>query len=497
MNFNRNHNPTRESFQRTFQQFQSLWRDWLGQLTFILLALYALYRWRQWAAIFVAILLIGMFHQRILSILTECFACINDFFLGTPVNGDVNTREGGLIQGIGNVAGCLWGWVLKPFQPRETKEIPPVEGESRKAAFLRRLADSIDNEKDDGFRKRKAEALRRHADLAAERYSRKQEKRRQKAMEYSAKSLLVWTHLIGAVILTVLIVVFIAGELVITLQTLLGMMDVPLPEVLDESPLFKSFEMMTAAVLVCAGILFGIYILDLLGFLPLIPLHLLSINVQRIMLGLVICCCVGTFVVVGSLAAYRCVSLQDGMDADMIGEPMTGDVTDLLGAVPTGMESASSETLTATDMEAKLITISLVGISLLGAIGTILAFNGPVVLLVFLTLGAVALISGGMAAFGLLTRLLYWLTMIGYSILHMILNALLGMMVMVARPFVQIFALHRTDLANDDGDNTELSSGLPPRESPRTAAATGQNDQQSEADQSPFDSSDAEWNPLA
>ena len=493
MNFNRNHNPTRESFQRTFQQLQSLWRDWLGQLTFILLVLYALYRWRQWAAIFIAILFIGMFHQRILSILTEFFACINDFFLGTPVDGDVNAREGGLIQGIGNVAGLLWGWVLKPFQPREPKEIPPVEGDSRKAAFFRRLADSIDS--------RKAESLRRRADLVAERYSRKQEKRRQKAMEDSSKSLLTWTHLIGAAILTILLVVFIAGELVITLQTLLGMMDVPLPEVLDASPLFKSFEMMTAAVLVCAGILFGIYILDLLGFLPLIPLHLLSINVQRIMLGFVICCCVGTFVVVGSLAAYRCVSLQDGMDTDVMGEPMTGDVTDLLGAVPTGMESASSETLTATEMEAKLITISLVGISLLGAIGTILAFNGTVVLLVFLTLGVVALISGGMAAFGLLTRLLYRLTMIGYSILHMIVNALLGMMVLVARPFGQIFALHRTDLTNDEGDNVEPPAGrrdeLPPRESPRTVAPTVQNDQQSEANQSTFDSSDAEWNPLA
>jgi len=509
MNFNRNHNPTRESFQHTFQQLRNLWQDWLGQLTFIILAIYAIYRWRQWGAIFIVILLIGMFHQRILSILTEFFACINDFFLGTPVYGDVNARQGGLIRGIGNVAGQLWGWVLKPFQPREPKEIPPVAGEGRKAAFLRRLADSIDNKIPSNpplekggrgdFRSRKAESLRRRADLAEEKYSRKQEKLHQKAIEDSGKSMLAWTHLIGAVILTVLIVVFIAGELVITLQTLLGMMDVPLPEVLDESPLFKSFEMMTAAVLVCAGILFGIYILDLLGFLPLIPVHMLSINVQRIMLGLLICCCVGTFVVVGSLSAYRCVSLQGGMDMDMMEEPMTGDVTDLFGAAPAGVASALSNrnpTLTTTDTEFKLISISLIGIALLGALGAILAFNGPVVLLMFLTLGAVAVVSGGFAVFGLLTRLFHWIIMIGYSILHMILNALLGMIAMVARPFVRLFSIHFPDLSNGDGDNVELSPGLPPRESPRTVEPTARNDQPSEADQSTFDSSDAEWNPL-
>ncbi len=146
MNFNGNQDPTRESVQRTFQQLQNLWQDWLGQLTFIVLAVYALYRWRQWAAIFIAILFIGMFHQRILSIFTECFACLNDFFLGTPVNGDVNAREGGLVQGIANVASRLWDWVRKPFQQREPKEIQPVTGEGRKATLLRRLADSIDYE---------------------------------------------------------------------------------------------------------------------------------------------------------------------------------------------------------------------------------------------------------------------------------------------------------------------------------------------------------------
>ena len=360
------------------------------------------------------------------------------------------------------------------------------------------------------LRRQKAEALRRRADLAAEKYRQKQEKLQKKALEDSAKSMLAWTHFIGAVILTALVVVFVAGELVITLQTLLGMMDVQLPELLDESPIFKSFETMTAAVVVCAGILFGIYILDLLGFLPLMPIHLLSINVQRIMLSLVICCCVGTFVVVGSLAAYRCVSLQGGMDMDMMEEPMTGDVTDLFEAAPAGVASALSNhnlTLATTDTEIKLISISLIGIALLGALGAILAFNGPVVLLMFLTLGVVALISGGTAVFGLLTRLLHWIIMIGYSILHMILNALLRMMSFVARPFVRLFSLRGTD--HDGGDNTEPSSGrrdeLPPRGTPRIVNSPPQNDIQSppqsnpqpEADQTSFESSDAEWNPLA
>ena len=513
MNANRNHNSIQEPVQRVFQRLCNLWQDWLGQLTFIVLAIYALYRWRQWAAIFIAILFIGMFHQRILSIFTEFFACINDFFLGTPtpVNGDVNERSGGLVQGITNVASSLWGWVRKPFQQREPREIPQTTGEGRKAASLRQLADSIDNSKD-GFKRRKAEALRRRADLAEEKYRRKQEKLRQKALEDSAKSPLAWTYLIGGVILTALMVVFIAGELVITLQTLLGMMDVPLPRVLDESPLFKSFEVMTAAVLVSAGILFGIYIFDLLGFLPLIPVHLLSISVQRIMLSLIIGCFVGTLVVVVALAAYRSVSLQGGMDVGTMEEPMTDDVTARFEAVPAGVASAPSNynpTLTTTDMEAKLIFISLVGISLLGLIGAIFAFNGPVVLLMFLSLGVMALISGVTAVFGLGTRLLHWIIMIVYSILHMVLSTLLRMASMVARPFVRLFCLRSTDLNNDAVDNIEPSSEqgeeLPPRESPRIVEPPPQNDLQSPpqsdpqsgADQHPFEPSDAEWNPLA
>ena len=385
------------------------------------------------------------------------------------------------------------------------------------------------------FRRQKAEALRRRADLAAEKYRQKQEKLHQKALEDSAKSMLAWTHFIGAVILTALVVVFVAGELVITLQTLLGMMDVQLPELLDESPIFKSFETMTAAVVVCAGILFGIYILDLLGFLPLIPVHLLSISVQRIMLSLMVCCCVGTLVVVGSLAAYRCVSLQGGMDMDMMEEPISGDVIDRFEMVPAGVTPASAEphsTLTTTAAEAKLISISLIGISLLGAIGAVLAFNGPVTLLLFLTIGIMALITGVMAVFGLFIRLLRWIIIIVYSILHMILNALLGMMTMVARPFVRLFSLRGTDLSNENIDNTEhtgTGTQLPPREPPRIVEPSQQNanqgfephssseqaeepplresapivetppqdEPQREADQSPFRSSDEEWNPLA
>jgi len=532
MNTNRNHHLRPEQNQRMFQDLRERWQAWLGQLAFILLALCALLKWRQWAAIFIAILLMGMFHQRVLAIVTECFACLNDLFLGNAVNGDVNAREGGLVQGVANVANRLWGWVRKPFQPREPKDIPPVTGEGRKAAVLRRLAGSIDGEKD-GLKRQKAESLRHRADLAAEKYQKKQEKLRQKAMEDSTKSMLSWTHLIGAVILTALTVIFIAGELVITLQTLLGMMDVQLPKVLDENPIFKSFEIMTAAVLVSAGILFGIYILDLLGFLPLIPVHLLSITVQRIMLGLMTCCCVGTVVVVGALAGYRCVSLQGGMDADMMAEPMAGDVIDRFEMVPAGVTPASPEphsTLTTTDAEVKLISISLIGISLLGAIGAILAFNGPVTLLLFLTVGIMALITGVTAVFGLFTRLLRWIIMILYSLLHMLLNALLAMAAMVARPFVRVFSIHGTDINNDGEDNTEtfpqqgenLPPHQPPRivetsqqnadggsdsdqmsESPRIVETPTQDEPQTEAEQTPqeertsFEPSNAEWNPLA
>jgi hypothetical protein len=526
MNANRNHNSTPERLKR----LHNLWQDWLGQLTFIVLAIGALLYWRQWAAIIIAILFIGMFHRRILSIFTEGFACLNDFFLGTPVNGDVNARSGGLVQGVANVTRSLWGWVRKPFQQREPRAIPPPYprtqglevGEGHKAASLRRLADAIDNQippnppfPKEGkrglgdFRGQKAESLRRKADLAAEKYQKKQEKLRQKAMEDSAKSPLAWTHLIGAVILTALMVVFIAGELVINLQTLLGITDVPMPKILAESPLFQSFEMMTAAVLVCAGILFGIYILDLLGFIPLIPVHLLSLSVQRIMLIIVIGCGVGTIVVGGALATYRCVSLQGGVD--IMEEPMTGDVTDRFGAVSVGATSAASKhqlTLTTTDMEAKLISISLVGIALLGLIGAILAFNGPVTLLLFLTLGIMALITGVTAVFGLFVRLLRWIIMILYSLLHLGLNALLGMMATVARPFVRMFNIHGTDISND-GDNTEeLSSQaeeLPPREPPRIVETPPPNDPQTPPQHEPpppeveppnFKPSDTEWNPL-
>ncbi|MFQ6043311.1 MAG: hypothetical protein ACE5PV_20860, partial [Candidatus Poribacteria bacterium] len=233
--------------------------------------------------------------------------------------------------------------------------------------------------------------------------------------------------------------------------------------------------------------------------------------------SLVIGCCVGTFVVAGSLAAYRCISLQGGMD--MMEEQMTGDLTDRFDSVSEGATSAQENqnpTLTSTVMEDKLIFISLVGIALLGLMGAIFAFNGPVVLLVFLTLGIMALITGVTTVFGLFIRLLRWIIMIVYAILHMILNALLGISAMVARPFVILFSIHGTDINNDGEDNED---NVPPQQPPRIVETSQQNANQPssspqseeappdnpqtvvdqtlpEEDGPSFKPSDAEWNPL-
>lgn len=488
---------------RIYQQFRELWDDYLGQLTFILLALYVLYRWQIWAAIFISFLLVGMFHRRVSSILTELIGQINEFFLGTPVNeSEEDAREGGIVPAVRRLAKKVFSWVRKPFQPREPQDIPPVTGTGRKASFLLGLADFIDG-REDGFWHRKAEMLRRRADQATTKYLKKQERIRQKEIENAKKGQLCWTHLIGGLVLSALMIIFIAGDIFINLPTVFGMMGKELPDKLTGNHLFNSFEMLTVAVLIGSGILFGIYIFDLWGSIPLIPVHLFSLRVRRCLLGLMMFCILGTLFTEGVLAFYRGYSLQESTEIEMIDTTGDGDITSRLDAqnpVSTSTPSMASfdQMMKVTDTESKLIYASLVGVSLLATTGSILAFSGPIILVMFLGLGIVAAIGGVVSLFSWLLGLIHRLFMFVLGFIYTLTNMFLGIARMLASPFIRFFQIHGTDRLDDNEDTIQPQQQVVQKRARRKVAGESQENQSTEDgdEQNPFTPSDDEWNPL-
>jgi len=489
---------------RIYQKFRNLWDAYLGQLVFILLALYALYRWQIWAAVFISFLLVGMFHRRISSILTELIGQINEFFLGTPVNeSEEDVREGGIAPAVRRFAKKIFNWARKPFQPREVRDIPAVTGTGRKAAFLLGLADFIDG-REGGFWHRKAEMLRRRADQASTKYLKKQEQTRQKEIENAKKGQLCWTHLIGSLVLSALMVIFIMGDIFINLPTVFGMVGRELPENLIENQIFSSFEILTVAVLISSGILFGIYIFDLWGSIPLIPVHLFSLRRRRWLLGLMTFCILGSLFTQGLLAVYRGYASQVPTQIEMMDGAGYEDITSHLEennsvSTSTPTELSFDQMMKSTNTENILRNISFVAITLLATSGSILAFNGPTILVMFLVLGIVAAIGGVIALVGILLGLVHRLFMFVLGIIYTVTNVFLSIARMLATPFVQLFKLHRTDHLPDESEDAIQTQQQVAQSSPEKPDASSTEEYQStegQDSQNPFPPSDDEWNPL-
>jgi len=490
-----------------YQQLKNLWQDFLGELAFVLLSIYVLYRWQLWAAIVMAILLTGMFHRRFLAAAREFIGHVNELFLGTPISGDIQRREGGIVPTIRHIGADLWNWVRKPFQPREPHNVSLLSHETGyKSVGLKRTADFFSKDPD-SILGRKAETLRRLAAKSAVKYRERQEKRMRREMDNARKGQLCWTHLIGGFILSALMVVFFAGDIFITLQTILGMMGIDMPEALANNSILGSFEIMTAAVMVSSGILFGVYIFDLLGFIPIIPLHLLSVRIQRWLLGIMIFCGLFTFLVVGSLAAYRVISFQSSSGIEKMDMMESLDITSRLETYDMEYTNFSGELNSGcmpanTDMETKLNYISLIGTSLLAAMGTIMAFNGPIILLVFISLGFVGLIGGIFHLFGGLIRVIHRLLALLLSVIYMLLELILRIANILARPIIKLFSIHGTD----DIDENEEIEPQPPQHGPDTPTREPvqtiieptdevNSPQQEQNNQKDYEPSDAEWNP--
>jgi len=508
-----------------FQTLQNMWNDYLGQMTFVLIAVCLAYYWHIWGLVIVALILFGMFHRQVLTLATESMGHVNELFIGRPTNDGTNNRIGGFITTLRGIASHLWNWARKPFQPRTTDSIDMVPEKGRKTNFLLNIADTIEG-RPDGFWYRRSQALRRIAERSSEKCLIKQEKRHQKELARLIKPKLYWTNIIGSIIVSALLVVYIAGDIFITLKTLLGMMDVELPESISKNSFFSSFEMLTSAILVSNGILFGIYIFEFLGFISMLPLHTLSLRNQKILLAIAIVCTLLTLVVVGALAVYRVNSMASETD-NSNADPNTGDLDTELDS--TGKQSSDEGLLNTTNSDKLLQYISFVGISGLAFIGTCLAFNGPIVLIKFLGLGLVALTGCLSWLISSIGRLAHWVIMFVLSFIYFFVALIVTRISarVLARPIIRIFHIRGTDDPDDEGmlarqqeqnDNNQQSPSEPQaqnhsdnttthsneqseqdQESSRPDNNTGdQNNQQNRQseDQASFAPKASEWNPL-
>jgi hypothetical protein len=433
----------------TFQTPQNMWNDYLGQMTFILLAVCLAYYWHIWGLVIVALILSGMFHRQVLTLVTESMGHVNELFIGRPTNGGTNRHIGGFIATLRGIASHLWSWAKKPFQPGNANSVNITQESGGKTTFLLNIADIIEG-RPESFWYRRSQALRRIAERSSEKSRIKQEKRCQKELTRLTKPKLYWTNIIGGIIVSALLIVYIAGDIFITLKTLLGMMDVELPESITNNSLFSSFEILTAAILVSNGILFGIYIFEILGFIPILPLHTLSSKTQKTLLVIAIICTILTLVVVGALAMSRVNS--------MISEPVSSDIN--VSNSDLDLESDSTighlpdeESLNFTDTDKLLINISLVGVSALAFVGTMFAFNGPIVLIKFLALGFVALIGCLIWLISNIGRLTHGVIMLALSLIYFFVALIVTRISarVLARPIVSFFHIRGTDDPDDEG----------------------------------------------
>jgi len=432
-----------------FQTLQNMWNDYLGQMTFILIAVCLAYYWHIWGLVIVALILFGMFHRQVLTLVTESMGHVNELFVGRPANDATNNRIGGLITTLRMIASHLWNWARKPFQPRNADNVNTIHETEKKANFLLNIADTIEG-RPDSFWYRRSQAIRHIAERSSEKNRVKQEKRHQKELARLIKPKLYWTNIIGSTIVSALLVIYIAGDIFITLKTLLGMMDVELPESIVKNSFFSSFEMLTSAILVSNGILFGIYIFEFLGFISMLPLHTLSLRNQKILLAIAIVCTLLTLVVVGALAVYRVNS--------MISEPDSGNIdsnnSDLnIELDSTSVQSLDKESLSPINNGNLLQYISFVGISGLAFIGTCLAFNGPIVLIKFFGLGLVALTGCLSWLISSVGRLAHWVIMFILSFIYFFVALIVTRISarVLARPIVSFFHIRGTDDPDDEG----------------------------------------------
>jgi hypothetical protein len=288
---------------------------------------------------------------------------------------------------------------------------------------------------------------------------------------------------------------------------------------LFEHPIFSSFELMTGLAIVCMGIVFGIYLLDLWGFVPLIPVHLFGFKKQRLLIWMVAFCLIGTIVVTGALGIFRYFAITQ--PAEIIESSRTGDISspfDIDGGntIPPDFEASIEPTTEMSVVEKIAVAISLVGIPVLALVGVALSFNGVAVLAMFLILGGIATVSGGVALLAVFARLFHHLLVFIFSVIYVLFNALTGMTGMIAAPFVQAFCLRGTDPPPDAGQGNAPDppqGHYPPPQQPLQPEHTteaGQQDsdpnatdtessetsRRSDENQQPFTPSDRDWNPL-
>ena len=387
------------------RRLKDLWGEWLGQLAFILILLLSLLKWPIPTAIFVFVICIGMFHRRFLGIITE-------------VIGQLNSSVEEAVRGMKGFAFKTWEVARRFF--RHKQDTPP----DKMRGFFASFTDPID---------------------------------------------LKPTYFIGAVLLTALAAVLIFTDIFISLQTLYGMMGVEIPRTLRENPIFSSFEMMSGAMLASSGILFGLYFLDLVGFIPILPVHQLPAGTRRVLLYVSIIGVAASLAVSGLLAAYR-------------GKLVEWEL----------VEMSDTNLLTPSNWTPFAV---LMGISLLATTGSILAFYGPVVLLIFIASGLLFLTGGLVFLSSLIIRLAHRIILLLMGIGYRVSIIISRITRMAARPFIKLFHIHGVDEDEEPEEIIDEEKEIESDEEatvPQPSTAAEVEDEEG----SLFAPADAEWNPL-
>ena len=442
-----------------------IWREWLGPLVFWALCVSAIVLSPITGSVLVGIILVGLFNERVRLILAEVIGHVNEFFLGEPRE-QATERVGGLIPSINHISGRVFVWVRAPFQRRTVEATPLVFKPSRKAARLSLLASFLDGP-EGRVGNRMAVSLRQRAQQVQTDYDQRLAERHRKVIESHAKPHLVWTHALGAVLLTALFSVLVAAELLITVQTIAGISGTKLSGFLAEGPIAHSFHYLTGGCVVASGVTFGIFIVELLGFLPFVPLHIFGPGVQRTFLCLAVVMMVLTIALASGLAVYRADALSYNSVSEVSDATLTSSVEGLVlpggqvaSPVDTSLDPPAQEP---GEPSGHIVRYLLVGIAGIALVASVFAFFGPCVAAVFIALAVVAICAALLWCFGGLMRMVHRAITIVLVFFYSLLNFIRGFCLSLASTIVRIFRLKLTDVpdsATESAQSAEQSNAI-------------------------------------
>lgn len=261
------------------------------------------------------------------------------------------------------------------------------------------------------------------------------------------------SYLIGAVLFTLLLFVFIITDFFITLLTLQGLMGSG-----EQIHLPVSLDLMAGASLICAAIFWGLVIFDMAKTTHLAPWERMGKVSQRVFLIVAAFCLVLAITLASMLGVYRGMVFADApatenldlaLEAKTLSSYLPGQEDGLLSQA---ISDAQTPDMNVPTWQRNIAIFSLAGIPLLSTLSAAGAGVGPVILLQYLAVGLAYLLMGVLSVFWGLFRLVHFAVMVVWGVLDALLGFVIAVAQMVASPFVPL--LDRVGIYNEISGNS-------------------------------------------